>query len=55
MLIFLPKFVYVTDPPLMPTVLNIDDVVAGVVVIIDGFETMAPVFGKISFVLLLFC
>lgn len=52
-MIYLPRFVYVTDPPLMPTELNIVEVVVEVAVM-AGFVTMAPIFVENSLTLL-FC
>lgn len=43
---------YVTDPPLIPTVLNMVEVAVDVAVM-AGFELMAPVFVENSFTLLL--
>lgn len=52
--VILPKFVYVTEPPLVPTLLNIADVVAGVVVI-AGFATMAPVVPAVVYSFTIIC
>lgn len=49
----LPKFVYVTDPPLMPTLLSIVDVVADVVVMAGLI--VAPVVPAIVYSLTLLC